>query len=906
MTMPVQNPINYHDVIQRLKQDFQFKNITGKFMSGGVCPECKKRELFTDANEPRGVKCSRESNCGHYESVRDLYPDLFENLTSKIPPTEQDPNATAKAYLNHVRGLDVARLNGWFEQGEYVDTKTMKGTATVRFYLDQEKTRYWQRLIDFKKEFFPTTGKGDFRGKRKEDGTFYQGDWWAPPGQPLDPMRPIYMVEGIFDALALNEAGYQARSLMTCHNFPENELKNIDGGHVLIFALDNNAAGWKTVKKHVERARDMGFAAYAALPDTELDWNDLLKRDGYGGLKVQMQKAIWKGARMVANSVKEAAAFYVMQTRSEYRIFQYNNALWECKYNTKDLVKRVADADDDDGHKILDDYLSREIFENLTDNGFIKDVSSVLKLTKLSNCVPKFEYQQVDQYNDEARLNYFEISYENGSPKSTISIPGAALADSGSFNQALLRNTPGARFTGGKAHIEYLHEKTWFYKPAKEVKTISFVGYDKRSKVYVYNETAFFNGKRYELTKQGFFDLRQAAIKTVNMDVKLKISNKFNAHYFIEHFEGAYAERGLIVLAWWIGSLFAEQFRSHFSGYPFFELQGQASSGKSTLIKILWKLFGREDYEGFNPLNSSFSAIDRNFAKVANMPVVLIESDANDEQRNAKKFNWEHLKNAYTGEPLKERGVHNGGNETVFNPFRATLMAAQNTAIDGSEAILSRFVHLPLDRTHHLPGGKYHAEELARAEVKNLSGFLPYMLRFEERFINKVIELQKMHYQGLDELNIRIDRIKDNHAMLMAILETLIDEKILPINPDLAMSAFELIRQRAAKRQLDTQVDHPAVQELWDIYEFLNVQPNRNSDAFETQILNHSRNDNEVAINLTHFEQVCKERGIRFPDKTEIKRHIQQTHRFSFVNNTPVNSNITNKSVRCYVFKEKK
>jgi len=897
------NPIiDYGQVIQRLNNDFNFKSTTGKFMSGGVCPECKKKELFTDANEPRAVKCSRENNCGYYESVRDLYPDLFENLTQKVPATEADPHATAKAYLNHVRGLNVEKLNGWFEQGWFVNTDNSQGTATVRFFLDKDKTRYWERLIDFNKNLFKA--KAHFGGKRKEDGSMYQGDWWAPPGQPLDPMRPIYMVEGIFDALALTEAGYQARSLMTCYNFPENELKNLDGGHILIFALDNNAAGWKNAKKHVERAREMGFAAYAAFPETSLDWNDLLIRHGYGGLQVQMQKAIWQGARLVARSAKEAAAYYVMQTRAEYRIFQFNNALWESKYDTKDLVKRVGDQDDEDGHQILDNFLKREIFENLTDDGFIKDVQSVLKLKKISNCVPKFEYQQVDQYNDEARLNYFEIAYENGSPKSTISIPGAALADAGAFNQALLRNTPGARFTGGKNHIEHLHERIWFHNPAKEVKTVNFVGYDKKSGIYVYDQVAYHAGKRYPLNKQGFFDLRNAAIKTVNQDIRLNITAKFNPNQFVEHFEGAYGERGLIVLAWWVGSLFAEQLRGYFQGYPFFELQGQASSGKSTLIKILWKLFGRSDYEGFNPLNSSFSAIDRNFAKVANLPVVLIESDANDEQRNARKFNWEHLKNAYTGEPLKERGVHNGGNETVFNPFRASLMAAQNTAIEGSEAILSRFVHLPLDRTHHLPGGKFHAETLARMDASELSGFLPYLLRHEQKIINKVIEQAPKHYKALDGLNIRIDRIKDNHAILMAILETLLTEDLLPINPELVLGSMELLQQRAAKRQLDTQIDHPEVQALWDIYEYLNVKPGK--DLYDEQVLNHSKNDGEIAINLNHFEQVCKERNVKCPDIREVKRHIKQTHAYTFVDHKGVNSNIVDKTVRCYVFKEKK
>lgn len=896
--------IDIHQVIQRLITDFGFKQNSSKFLTGGVCPICKKKELFTDATNPTGIKCSRESKCGHYETVRDLYPDLYENLTKKVPATEQDPDATAKAYLNHIRGFDLAKIKDWYEQGLFHNADTDSVTATVKFYLDTDKTRSWERLIDYRPGQYKA--KAHFSGKRKEDGSFYLGDWWQPPGDHLDPTRPVFMPEGIFDALAFIHCGYQARSLMTCHNYPENELKKLDKGQILIFALDNNRAGISSANKHLKRAKDAGFITFSSIPETDLDWNDLYIKEGIKGFDREVDKSLWNGARITAKTAGAAAALYVLETRREYRVFQKGNAYWEAKYSHDKLLKMLDCKDDP---QLANDYFEREIFEVLSDEVFIKQIQGCISLTKLSNCVAKFEYQQVDQYNDQDRLNFFEISYENGSPKSTISIPGTALADSGSFNQALLKNTPGARFTGGKNHIEHLHEKIWFYRPAKEVKTINFSGYDKVSGAYVYNDTAFLNGKREGVNKQGFFDLRKVAIKTVNKDIRLKISNQFNAETFMLHFEGAYAARGLIVLAWWVGSLFAEQLRDHFQGFPFFELQGQASSGKSTLIKILWKLFGREDYEGFNPLNSSFSAIDRNFAKTSNLPVVLIESDANDEQRNAKKFNWEHLKNAYTGEPLKERGVQNGGNETVFNPFRATLMAAQNTAIEGSEAILSRFVHLPLDRTHHLPGGKAHAETLIRLDVEELSGFLPFMLKNENDFIKKVIERTALHYDSMGDLNIRIDRIKDNHAMLSAILETLIE--YLPINPDLAIDAFDLIRDRAVKRQADTQVDNSEVQALWDIYEYANIRaPNQSRGQTESlydsgEILNHHSKDHLIAINLVHFEQVCRERGIKAPDMREVKRHIKQTHTHKFIKTGPVNSTIKNVSTRCYIFEKK-
>lgn len=889
------HPIDYDAVIDRLIADFSLKR-QGKHLSQGRCPECGKKELHTHVDKPYSVKCNRINKCGYEETIKDLYPDLYEHFTKKYPSTDQDPNLTAKQYLSIARGFDVTKLDGWFEQGMIQHPETHVTTATVKFWLDKKKGVFWERLIDY-------TDSDNFDKKARFIGAF-GGLYWTPPTQKyIDPERPLYLVEGIFDAIALWFCGVQVASIMSSNNWPEELIKKLDKKQTIIWALDNNKAGIYAAKKYAEICKDRGFDTFLAIPDLVKDWNDIYKIRGVDGMFDVMDKALWNGAAVLTDSAAQTAAIHVAQTRNAYRIFQKNNAYWEAKYDRQKLEKDLGAKDEPE---IINEAFNRDTLDVLMDDVFLSQIKSAIRLEKLSNCVAKFEYQQVDQYNDQDRLNYFEISYENGSPKSTISIPGTALADAGSFNQALLRHTPGARFTGGKQHIEHLHEKLWFFKPAKEVKTLNFIGYDKISGAYVFNDTAFLNGKRELINKQGFFDInRTTAIKSVNQDLRLKITTKFNHHQFMEHFQGAYGERGLLVLAWWVGSLFAEQLRDHFQGYPFFELQGQASSGKSTLIKILWKLYGRPDYEGFNPLNSSFSAIDRNFAKVSNLPVVLIESDANDEQRNGKKFNWEHLKNAYTGEPLKERGVQNGGNETVFNPFRASLMAAQNTPIEGSEATLSRFIHLPLDRTHHLPGGKEHAEILARADVQELSGFLPYMLQHEKEFVATVIERAPLHYKAMENLDIRIDRIRDNHAVLTALLEALI--RYLPIDKNLLPGAYELIRDRALKRQIDTQVDHPAVHAMWDIYEYTNVKEDQDADyGGVKQIINHSAQNDTIAINLVHFEQICKERGIKPPDMLELKRHIRQSHRHAFEDYKVVNSNIfKGKSVRCFVFKVK-
>ncbi|WP_215244505.1 hypothetical protein, partial [Escherichia coli] len=62
----------------------------------------------------------------------------------------------------------------------------------------------------------------------------------------------------------------------------------------------------------------------------------------------------------------------------------------------------------------------------------------------------------------------------------------------------------------------------------------------------------------------------------------------------------AFGAKGYVVLAFWLGSFFAEQIRKTHKSYPFLEICGEPGSGKSTLIEFLWRLCGRADYEGFD------------------------------------------------------------------------------------------------------------------------------------------------------------------------------------------------------------------------------------------------------------------------------------------------------------------
>lgn len=202
-------------VLQRLERDYGLKHRSGtSYMRGGVCPACSKKELYTFEPKPWVIKCGREAKCGHELHVKDLYDDLFDDWSKRFPITQASPTASADAYLESSRGFALAPLRGLYTQESYYDIKVKEGTATVRFALD--KGGWWERLIDRPHRF----------GKQKArfaPGKSYAGAWWCAPSaaELMRTATEVWIVEGIFDAIALLQHGVCAVSAMSCNAFPD-------------------------------------------------------------------------------------------------------------------------------------------------------------------------------------------------------------------------------------------------------------------------------------------------------------------------------------------------------------------------------------------------------------------------------------------------------------------------------------------------------------------------------------------------------------------------------------------------------------------------------------------------------------------------------------------------------------
>ncbi|WP_194736425.1 toprim domain-containing protein, partial [Pseudomonas aeruginosa] len=189
------------DVLRRLQDQYGLTPIKGtKYMRKGECPTCGKKELYTLVDSPWFIRCGR-GKCGDTWHIKEIYPELFDDWSKRAPATDKEPAASARAYLAHARGFDLKLIDGWYSQENYWDRDLEIGSATVRFPL--KKGGYWERLIDRPSRF----GKKKARFK---PGDSPRGVWWCPPSVDLQEVKELWIVEGIFDAIALLHHGIDA------------------------------------------------------------------------------------------------------------------------------------------------------------------------------------------------------------------------------------------------------------------------------------------------------------------------------------------------------------------------------------------------------------------------------------------------------------------------------------------------------------------------------------------------------------------------------------------------------------------------------------------------------------------------------------------------------------------------
>jgi Toprim-like len=902
--------MNFEDkIIAELKHTFNFKSIKGAWMQQGKCPDCGKNEVYCSAKSPKMVKCSREDRCGWSASIKSLFPELFEDWSKSHPVTEANPNATADAYLSHERGLDLMGMRGAYTQEFYKDQKTNLTSATVRFALPNDG--WWERIIDRPGRF---DRKARFRWRdpkileKLPDHAAWHGHCWTMPDhsfEHLATMDEIWLNEGVFDSWALNLA-FKSRktkraavSSMSTNNWPEHFLnalrKAIADGQTpqqrprLVFAFDVGAAGVRFTKKYVEQAIREGWEATAAQvrPDGEgdkLDWNDqwLRHRDwkGEADKAPLAEKAI---QRYLDNGAITIASTYSEKARLLHNLVHKAKTSFWFRHNSCTYWTKVKFKDDENGGR----------------GGSIE-----LETEEITNCAFHILYREFDTLEKKGTY-YLNITYPWATPQAKAPFSATAMSSGGEFDKALLNY--GCSWAGTTEQLKRIVKTQIF--GLKMVRPVRATGYSPDHKAWLFGNYAVHGGRLFEINSEDYFDIGKIAVKNASAQKLLKITPFINPPAFdwISDIWVAWRANGLISLAFWMASLFAVQIRKKQASFTLLELTGAPDSGKSTMVKFLWRTLGRDEYEGFNPSTASRPNIARNFLGVSNLPVGLTESNMGSGKTGShfQQYNYEELLGLYGGQNPRGLAVKTNGFETFEPPFTAAAYLMQNERIDASPQVLQRLVSLFFSKAHFTPDTKAAAMRLEATLTEDVSGTIIHIVRQEEKFLSYYFERFAHHEKAMPE---RIDglhpgRPVKTHSQIAAAVETL--QHIFPeqIRHDWVQETLELIYNLALERQNISGSDHPRITEFWERVEYILAR--EEADLWvKGQSIDQSREINRdkiISISMTMYEAKCRAYGFNVGDLNELRRLLRNSKTYKFIAAKGVN-NPAGKNVSCFLF----
>ncbi len=505
------------DVLRRL-DEFNFKKKTSTWWRGGECPSCHKRELYVNAENPWVVRCGRLANCGWEGHVKEVYPDLFSDWSTRAAPRiAQNPNAAADDYLETARGFDLSRIKGWYRQESYynaeADNGRGAGSATVRFPV---RETYWERIIDRPERF----------GKRKANfgyGASYNGWWWCPPSLDLAEVpADLWLVEGIFDAIALWHNGIPAVALLSCNNYPEQALVELRmtlaerGTAVrLVFAFDGDKAGISYTFKFVDRARKDGWKCTAAqIPQRhgrKTDWNDLHQREKLGA--DDLKQYLYQGALLVAPSATDKALLiYNHGSEGTDFPFDFRRRLYWFKLDL-DAYAKARRKDEGDSDDQLDDEEEAEARD--------KALRESMVVRPIASCKPTALYYQRNALTDESWY-YFRVEFPHDAPEVRGTFTSAQLSASAEFKKRLLHLAPGALFEGTSQMLDRMMGRQLY--DIQRVETIDYAGYSREHGAWLLGDVGVKDGRLYQVNAEDYFTLGSLSLKSLNQSVALTIN----------------------------------------------------------------------------------------------------------------------------------------------------------------------------------------------------------------------------------------------------------------------------------------------------------------------------------------------------------------------------------------------
>ena len=693
--------------------------LNGKYIQNLECPSCGNREAYANASKPSALYCNRKNKCGSTTDIdaRIIAPDLFQDFHKKHPPTKSNPRATAIAYLKS-RGLNPDDVE--FEQKQI--KLDGKGYQSVGFRLDKDTINH--RLIDY-------SGKDKTRTYGE-----YSGKIWKK--QKLNFKQPIYITEAVLDSLSLIQgACVQSVSCLSSGHIPKEFYQSLPEHAQIVLAFDNDKAGREATSKHrnflIEHSSIEKSNVSVSLPPSGKDWNDMLQ--DVGDEKKLTEHPEWEWCEWRGKLLAEEQS----GTFEEYR------TIFSERYSGK--------------YGFYQGFLIYAGETWLTSKK-IKNGKVIPESTRLLNGKLTLLYDLVDDslpYEIKAR-HRFKWEPRDGK-LSLLEMNSESFGKPESFGTKMLAYR--GVFYGSPNQLKQYIENLFEQKPPRIRQLIAF-GYDPKSDCFVYTHRLYdADGKRFEIGKDAYFEkqnlspfLEKSSIPKVGV---------IDYSTLLDHLYGAFGNRGLLALGFWVTSIFSHVVFEEFRFFPFLSLYGDPRTGKSFLVLLLNRLFGL-DMEGLPATKDNTSKGEkRRMSQFSSMVIPMLEA-----QLGSTRFDFNDLLPMYNRNPAQTRAATTNNNETIEIPFHATLSFVQNHEQFKTRAAMERVVSIQFADTDITDESFEHFQKLSEFSPENLTSFGDHILKnrkyFEEAIVNAVQTFSDLFV----EKGVWARRIADNHAIAFA------------------------------------------------------------------------------------------------------------------------------------------
>ena len=510
------------EVSRRLLDENPKAKEVGNKINGIICPSCGKPDGFAYADQPNVVMCHRNNQCGVNTLTREMFPDLFADFSERFKPTDETPSATADAFLQS-RGLSTANFK--FLQGKVTENGKTYPTVKIEF-----NGVTFQRLIDYD-------------GRNKTRLTAYKGKHYAT--KSVEGADKVFVVEGILDALVLEQSGIPAIATLSSGHNPETCFKV---GVQYVLALDNDNAGRKAIRKFKSYLNEKDIKFTVALPIKGKDWNDLLISGDLSEDKQAntLELCNWRGNLAMAGNALDYYKIHCKKYPYSPAVFEFGNQTYKGTFKHEDGKEREA-----------------------------------YKAVRLLDCILNIAFSIEDASLEfESRISHIVNAESTREGINTIRFKGGDFAAINDFKSKLLQYRLLYFGTGYDLTLlaEYLFKK----KPIK-VRECQALGYDAVSDCYVFTKFLYDKkGKHYTIDQDGYFHKYQlkpfsGQDKSINKIGDVQVGS------FISDLYQAYGEKGLLALGFWVATTFSHVVFDEFGFFPFMSFHGDPQDRKSVV-----------------------------------------------------------------------------------------------------------------------------------------------------------------------------------------------------------------------------------------------------------------------------------------------------------------------------------